>query len=117
MSEPSARLLIINRERNRFQANVAKKKKEEASFHTRAAICHVLLMCQAVGGGRDRGGWGGKTAPLGSCTTSRGGPQVLSLLPLWTGRCRERKEWSLGLTPLGPVSEQRESPIPSRCRW
>lgn len=116
MPEPSAWLLIINHERNRFQANIALKKKK-ASSHTRAAICRVLLVCQAMGGGRSAGGGEGR----GCCWVLHHQQGWLtSSLPFATvdRYRRERKEHLLALTSLDTMSEESESTIPSRCgRW
>lgn len=83
--EPSARLLIINREGNRFQANAALKKKA-ASSHTGAAICVSPSWAELC----EQGLWGRtETVPLLT---------GLYPWPLWTGRDRERREHSLALT-------------------
>lgn len=119
MPEPSAQLLIINRVRSRFQANIALKKKkeeEEGSSHPRAAICHVLLMCQAVGGERDCRAWGREKVPLGPALPEG---WLTSSLPFVTAdRALQRERGApVGFDPSGPASEQKESTIPSRCRW
>ena len=61
MSEPSARLLIINRERNRFQANVAKKKKKKKPLSTPGQPSAMSSLCAKLweeegtaGGGEGR---------------------------------------------------------------
>lgn len=93
MPEPSAWLLIINCERNRFQENIALKKKKKRPLLTPGQPSVVSSSGAKL--------WEEGEGAAGSSTTSRGGSQVFFVLPLWTGHCRERKEHLLALSSLG----------------
>lgn len=80
--------------------------------HTRAAICCVILMCQAVGGGTGEMGW--------HCVLycqQHGSPVFFFLLPLKDVAERERGGALAGVDPLCLVSEQRGYLTPPRCLW
>lgn len=83
MPEPSAWLLIINHERNRFQANIALKKKKP--LLTPGQPSAVSSSCAKLWEEEGLRGVGKGEGAAGSCTTSRSGSQVLFLSPLWTG--------------------------------
>lgn len=115
--EPSARALIINWERKKFQARLALGGE---ALVTPSTICHVPFVCQAVGGRGDREKG---ERPMGP-HCQQGWPIPFFFLSLWAGRCREtegeNKRERGGLAGCGlqdPVSKQEGSSDPSQCHW